>query len=97
MWKEKARTNIYMIGTSPKYPCHSCNYRFIVNMGKDIIHDGLRTYDGAFQKEYFKESRVKNVRSISVRNQGLNSLVKRMQGTIIDRQKVMRGMQRVCT
>jgi putative transposase len=62
---------------------------------KAIIHDGLRTYDEAFQKEYFtlKNPRVKNVRSISVRNEGLNSLVGRMQGTIRDRQKVMHGMQ----
>ena len=31
-------------------------------------HDGLRTYDEAFQKEYFslKQPRVKNIRSISV-------------------------------
>jgi transposase-like protein len=41
------------------------------NPAKAIIHDGLRTYDDAFQKEYFtlKNPRVKNIRSISVRNQ----------------------------
>jgi transposase-like protein/predicted RNA-binding Zn-ribbon protein involved in translation (DUF1610 family) len=60
-----------------------------------IIHDGLKTYDEAFQKEYFKlkNPRVKNVRSISVRNQGLNSKVERLHGTIREREKVMRGMQ----
>ena len=42
---------------------------------KAIIHDGLKSYDEAFQKEYFtlKNPRVKNIRSISVRNEGLNS------------------------
>jgi transposase-like protein len=60
-----------------------------------IIHDGLHTYSDAFNKEYFtlKTPRVKNIRSISVRNQGLNSLVERLHGTIRDREKVMRGMQ----
>jgi transposase-like protein len=62
---------------------------------KAIIHDGLRTYDEAFQKEYFrlKIPRVQNIRSISVRNQGLNSKVERLHGTIREREKVMRGMQ----
>jgi transposase-like protein len=41
-----------------------------------------------------KNPRVKNVRSISVRNQGLNSKVERLHGTIRDREKVMRGMQK---
>lgn len=37
---------------------------------KAIIHDGLWSYDEAFQKEYFtrKNPRVKNIRSISVGN-----------------------------
>ena len=52
-------------------------------------------YDEAFQKEYFtlKDPRVKNIRSISVRNEGLNSVVERLNGTMRDREKVMRGMQ----
>ncbi len=59
-----------------------------------IIHDGLGSYDEAFQREYFtmKAPRVKNIRSISVRNQGLNSRVERLNGTMRDREKVMRGM-----
>lgn len=61
---------------------------------KAIIHDGLPSYDEAFQKEYFtlKNPRVKNIRSISVRNEGLNSRVERLNGTMRDREKVMRGM-----
>jgi transposase-like protein len=61
---------------------------------KAIIHDGLPAYDEAYQKEYFtrKNPRVKNIRSISVRNEGLNSRVERLNGTMRDREKVMRGM-----
>src|SRR5437867_1490875 len=62
---------------------------------KAIIHDGLPSYDKAFQKEFYtlKNPRVKNIRSISVRNEGLNSVVERLNGTVRDREKVMRGMQ----
>ena len=35
---------------------------------------------------------MKNIRSISVRNEGLNSRVERLNGTMRDREKVMRGM-----
>ena len=61
---------------------------------KAIIHDGLTSYNDAFQKEYYtmKNPRVKNIRSISVRNEGLNSRVERLNGTMRDREKVMRGM-----
>jgi len=67
------------------------------NTPKAIIHDGLPSYDEAFQKEYFtrKNPRVKNIRSISVRNEGLNSRVERLNGTMRDREKVMRGMNTV--
>jgi transposase-like protein len=39
---------------------------------KTIIHDGLPSYDKAYQKEFYtlKNPRVKNIRSISVRNEG---------------------------
>ena len=35
---------------------------------------------------------MKNIRSISVRNEGLNSVVERLNNTMRDREKVMRGM-----
>ncbi len=59
-----------------------------------VIHDGLASYDEAFQKEYFtrRNPRVKNIRSVSVRHEGLNSRVERLNGTMRDRVKVMRGM-----
>ena len=61
---------------------------------KAIIHDGLQSYDEAYQKEYFtrRNPRVRNIRSISVRNEGLNLRVERLNGTMRDREKVMRGM-----
>lgn len=60
---------------------------------KAIIHDGLPSYDKAYRQEYFRKRKdVKNIRSISVRNEGLNSRVERLNGTMRDREKVMRGM-----
>jgi transposase-like protein len=61
---------------------------------KAIIHDGLKSYDEAFQKEFYtlRNPRIKNIRSISVRNEGLNSVVERLNGTTREREKVMRGM-----
>ena len=61
---------------------------------KAIIHDGLQSYNEAFNREYFTNTnpRVKNIRSISVINEGLNSVVERLNGTMRDREKVMRGM-----
>jgi transposase-like protein len=35
---------------------------------------------------------VKNIRSISVRNEGLNSVVERLNNHVRDREKTMRGM-----
>jgi len=62
---------------------------------KAIIHDGLSSYDKAYQKELYtiKNPRVKNIRSISERNEGLNSVVERLNGTVRDQEKVMRGMK----
>jgi hypothetical protein len=63
---------------------------------KAIIQNGLPSYDEAFQKEFFslQNPRVENIRSISVRNQGLYSKVERLNGTMLEREKVMRGMQK---
>ena len=59
-----------------------------------IVHDGLPAYDQAYQKEYFKlkNPRVKNVKSVNVRHEGLNSRVERLNQTVREREKVMRGM-----
>ena len=62
-------------------------------MPKAIIHDGLQSYAKAYRQEYFRDRKhVKNIRSISFRNEGLNSRVERLNGTMRDREKVMRGM-----
>lgn len=59
-----------------------------------IIHDGLPSYDKAFQKEFFtkKNPRTLNIRSVSVRHEGFNSKVERLNGSVRDREVVMRGM-----
>ena len=61
---------------------------------KALVHDGLRVYDEAYQKELFtlKTPRIQNVRSISIGHQGLNSKVERLNGTMRDRETVMRGL-----
>jgi transposase-like protein len=62
---------------------------------KALVHDGLRVYDDAYNKELFtlKTPRIQNVRSISIGHEGLNSKVERLHGTIREREKVMRGTQ----
>jgi putative transposase len=59
-----------------------------------LVHDGLRSYNEAYQKEFFtkRNPRTMNIRSVSVRNEGLNSKVERLHGSIRDREVVMRGM-----
>jgi transposase-like protein len=61
---------------------------------KALVHDGLRAYDEAYQKEFYtlKNPRTMNVRSVSVRHEGLNSKVERLNGSVRDREVVMRGM-----
>jgi transposase-like protein len=61
---------------------------------KAIVHDGLHSYNEAFNKEFFTNynPRVKNIRSVSVRHEGLNSVVERLNGSTRDREKTMRGM-----
>ncbi len=59
-----------------------------------IIHDGLHSYNEAFEKEYYtmQSPRTRNIRSISVRHDGLNQKVERLNGIFRDREVVMRGM-----
>ena len=61
---------------------------------RSVVHDGLRTYQDAFNKEYHFQNgkRIKEVRSVSVRHNGLNQKVERLNGIMRDREKVMRGM-----
>ncbi|MGI0046468.1 MAG: IS6 family transposase [Nitrosotalea sp.] len=59
-----------------------------------IVHDGLQSYNDAYNSEYYtkKGKQVKNIRSVSVRHKGLNQKVERLNGIFRDREKVMRGM-----
>ncbi len=59
-----------------------------------IIHDGLPAYNEAFAKEYWTMGRNKtrNIRSVSVRHDGLNQKVERLNGIFRDRERVMHGM-----
>jgi transposase-like protein len=59
-----------------------------------IVHDGLHSYNEAYWKEYYEMEgkRVQNIRSISVRHNGLNQTVERLNGIFRDREVVMRGM-----
>jgi putative transposase len=59
-----------------------------------IVHDGLKVYNLAFAKEYYTSTnpRTENIRSVSVRHNGLNQKVERLNGIFRDREVVMRGM-----
>ncbi len=59
-----------------------------------IIHDGLHSYNEAFEKEYhtMASPRTRNIRSVSVRHNGLNQKVERLNGIFRDRERVMHGL-----
>lgn len=61
---------------------------------KAIAHDGLPSYDEAYQKELYtlKEPRIQNIRRIGSNETGLNPKVERLNGTVRDRETVMRGL-----
>jgi putative transposase len=61
---------------------------------KAFVHDGLHLYDEAYNKELLtlRVPRIQNVRSIGSSHNGLNSKVKRLNGTMRDRETVMRGL-----
>jgi putative transposase len=62
---------------------------------KAIVHDGLRSYDEAYRKELASKAppRIQNVRSIGSNEKGLNPKVERLNGTVRDRETVMRGLE----
>lgn len=59
-----------------------------------VVHDGLKSYKIAFAKEYYTSTnpRTNEIRSVSVRHNGLNQKVERLNGIFRDREVVMRGM-----
>ncbi|MGB7883201.1 MAG: DDE-type integrase/transposase/recombinase [Nitrososphaeraceae archaeon] len=61
---------------------------------KAFVHDGLPAYDEAYRKELLtlQNPRVQNIRSVSLRHEGLNARIERLNGTVRDREIVMRGL-----
>ncbi len=61
-----------------------------------VVTDGLPAYTKAFKKEFFtiKTPRTKHVRMPRFVDKSNNNLVERMQGSIRERDKVMRGMKK---
>lgn len=59
-----------------------------------IVHDGLQSYNEAFDKEFFtlKGPRTENIRSVGQRHEGLNQRIERLNGEIRDREIVLRGL-----
>ena len=60
-----------------------------------MVTDGLHTYIDAFKKEFFtlKGPRTKHIRKPRFRDRTNNNLVERLQGSIREREKVMRGLK----
>ena len=60
-----------------------------------IVHDGLQSYNEAFQREFWTKQTqyIRNVRSTGVRHKGLNQKVERLNGIFRDRERVMHGME----
>lgn len=60
-----------------------------------MITDGLQSYVKAFNKEFFtlKNPRTKHIRKPRFVDETNNNIVERLQGTIRERDKVMRGLK----
>jgi putative transposase len=63
---------------------------------KAFVHDGLPAYDEACRKELLslQNPRVQNVRSVSIRHERLNAKIERLNGTVRDREIMMRGLDK---
>jgi len=59
-----------------------------------VVHDGLHTYNEAFNREFYTNNgpRIENVRSVGQRDEGLNQMVERLNNTVRNREKTFRGM-----
>lgn len=61
---------------------------------KAVVHDGLPAYDEAFKRELATtcNPRIMDIRSQGSNEKGLNPKVERLNGTVRDRETVMRGL-----
>ena len=59
-----------------------------------VVHDGFTIYDEAFRKEFYTNvpPQVANIRSKGSTRKGFNLIIERLNGTVRDREKAMRGM-----
>ena len=60
-----------------------------------VVTDGLRAYQQAITKEFFtlKKPRTEHIRVPNIRNRSNNNMVERLNGTVRERNKVMRGLK----
>jgi len=60
-----------------------------------IVTDGLRSYQHAITKEFrtMKAPRTEHIRVPNIRNRSNNNMVERLNGTVRERNKVMRGLE----
>lgn len=63
---------------------------------KVMITDGLRSYDEAYQKEFWtqKSPRTIHIRHIQLKGDRNNNKMERLNGEIRDREKVVRGLKK---
>jgi len=64
---------------------------------KVIITDGLRSYEEAYQKEFWtinRQDRTLHIRNIHLQGDMNNNKMERMNGEFRDREKVMRGIKK---
>ena len=64
---------------------------------KVIITDGLRSYEEAYQKEFWeinRQNRTLHIRNIHLQGNMNNNKMERMNGEFRDREKVMRGIKK---
>ena len=61
-----------------------------------FIIDGAPNFHEAYQKEYYSEvERVSHIRHIRLQHDMNNNRMKRMNGEVRDREKVMRGIKKI--
>ena len=60
-----------------------------------VVSDGLPAYIKAFKKEFFtlRNPRVQHIRKLRFIDRTNNNIVERLNGTVREREKVMRGMK----
>lgn len=102
LWNLMDNTTRFWICSKISQKREICDARVVFKQAKErvprqpkaVVHDGLWSYNDAFKKEFWirKGPQTKNIRSVSVRHEGLNSKVERLNGSVREREVVMRGM-----